>query len=120
MRFPNPESRKQTIKFQQVVAFIAKAHELDYPEMALAQALEYELTLRQGDVIGKLEYKDRERDTLEWVGLRWENIDEDLVLFYKTNKKGREVVADLKAYDLVYAEVRRFPDSTEYGAGDRR
>jgi len=110
IRFPNPPSRKQAIKFQQVVAFIAKAHELGYPEVALAQALEFELTLRQGDVIGKWEYKENDHNTLEWVGLRWEEIDEDLVLVHETNKiKGREVVFDLKAYELVYAEIRHFP-----------
>jgi integrase len=109
IRFPNPVSRKQAIKFQEVVAFIAKAHKLGYPEMALAQALEYDLTLRQGDVIGKWEYKENDRNTLEWVGLRWEEIDKDLILFHKTNKKGRDVVAGLKAYELVYAELLRFP-----------
>jgi integrase len=109
IRFPNPASRKQAIKFQQVVAFIAKAHEFGYPEMALAQALEYDLTLRQGDVIGKWEYKENDRNTLEWMGLRWEEIDNDLTLFHTTNKKGRDVVASLKACELVYAELLRFP-----------
>jgi integrase len=110
IRFPNPKSRKQAINFQQVVGFIAKAHELGYPEMALAQALEFELTLRQGDVIGKQEFKENDRSILEWLGLRWEEINDDLVLVHETNKiSGRELVFDLKAYELVFSELRRFP-----------
>jgi len=39
--------------YKQVVAFIAKAHELGQPELARAQALQFEGTLRQIDVIGE-------------------------------------------------------------------
>jgi integrase len=108
IRFPNPDSRTQAMNFQQACDFIAQAHEFGYPEMALAEALEFELTLRQIDVIGKWEFKKDDRNTLEWVGLRWEKINKDLILSYKTSKRGREVVFDLKAYELVYAELRRF------------
>ena len=78
--------------------------------MALTQALEFELTLRQGDVIGKWEFKENDRNVLEWVGLRWNEVNDDLILAHNTNKiRGREVVFDLKAYELVYTELRRFP-----------
>jgi hypothetical protein len=40
-------------QIEQVVAFIAKAHELGRSELALAQALQFEGTLRQIDVIGE-------------------------------------------------------------------
>jgi integrase len=109
IRYPGAESRTNALKFQEVVTFIAKAHEFGYPEMALAQALEFELTLRQGDVIGKWEFKKNDRSALEWVGLRWEEINEDLILVHKTNKRGRDAVFDLRAYELVDAELRRFP-----------
>jgi hypothetical protein len=115
IRFPNPDSRTQAMNFQQACDFIAQAHEFDYPEMALAQALEFDLTLRQIDVIGKWEFKKDDRNTLEWVGLRWEKINKDLILSYKTSKRGREVVFDLKAYELVYAELCRLPTLPPFG-----
>jgi integrase len=109
IRLPNPASRTQAMTYQQARDFIAKAHELGYPEMALAQALEFELTLRQGDVIGKWEFQKNDRSTLVWVGLRWEKISPDLHLIYKTYKRGRDVVFDLKRPQLLYAELCCLP-----------
>jgi hypothetical protein len=53
MRFKTTPPRKAIITYEQVVAFIAKGHELGQPELALAQALQFEGTLRQIDVIGE-------------------------------------------------------------------
>src|SRR5438270_11358851 len=53
MRFKDTPPRKTVMTYQQVVAFIAKAHELGRSELALAQALQFEGTLRQIDVIGE-------------------------------------------------------------------
>jgi hypothetical protein len=114
-RFPMPKSRKHAIEFHQVVRFIAMAHKLGYPEMALAQALQYELTTRQGDVIGKEEYKEEDRNELEWLGFRWDEIDGDLILVHVTNKTRRPAVHDLKAYELVCAELRRLPNLPRTG-----
>jgi integrase len=109
-RFPKPGSRTQTLTYEQARDFITKAHEFDYPEMALAQALEFELMFRQGDVIGKLDFDKSDRSQLAWFGLRWENIGPDLRLIYKTNKRGRDVAFDLKRPSLLYAELRRIPN----------
>ena len=52
LRFADAPPREQRITFEQVSAFIHKAHELGYPEMALAQALQFEGTLRQWVLVG--------------------------------------------------------------------
>jgi hypothetical protein len=68
MRFKDTPPRKTVITYEQVVAFIQKAHELGRPELALAQALQFEGTLRQIDVIGEW-VPDPERPS----GTRWSN-----------------------------------------------
>ena len=52
MRFKDTP-RKTVMPYEQVVAFILKAHELGRPELALAQAIQFEGMLRQIDVIGE-------------------------------------------------------------------
>ena len=66
LRFADAAPREQQITFEQASAFISKAHELCYPEMALAQALQFEGTLRQWDVIGEWV-----RDEVPPRGQRW-------------------------------------------------
>ena len=53
MRFRGTPPRKTVMTYEQVVAFIQMAHESGRPELALAQALQFEGTLRQIDVIGE-------------------------------------------------------------------
>ena len=68
MRFKDAPPRKIVMTYEQVIAFIQKAHELGRPELALAQALQFEGTLRQIDVIGEW-VPDPERPS----GTRWAN-----------------------------------------------
>ena len=88
---------------EQARAICAKAHEKGRPSIALAQALQFEAGLPQKDVIGEwipidepgedsnVTFEDKEK----WVrGLRWENIDQNLIL--RKNTAYGEVVADLR------------------------
>jgi hypothetical protein len=68
MRFKDRPPRRTVMTYEQVIAFIETAHELARPELALAQALQFEGTLRQIDVIGEW-VSDPERPS----GTRWAN-----------------------------------------------
>jgi len=110
IRFQNGRGRSHQVTYEQAVAFIANAHELGYHETAFAQALQFELTLRQTDVIGKWRAKKGKRNDVEWVnGLIWQEIDGDGILVHFTSKNGQKGVYDLMAYPLVVAELDRFP-----------
>jgi hypothetical protein len=116
MEFEAPKSRTQQIKFDQATAFIAKAHELGEHGLARAQAFEFELMMRQTDVIGKFEDGKDLPDVLEWVnGLRWQDITEDRILVHTTSKNQRDVPHDLNEYPLVRAELDRFPILPQVG-----
>src|SRR6516165_6278618 len=115
MRFKDTPPRRTIITYEQVVAFIKKAHELNRPELALAQALQFEGTLRQIDVIGEW-VPDPERPSgSRWAnGLLWQHI-RDYVLIKKTTKTGQEAGIDFKLYPLALAELRRVPPDKRVG-----
>lgn len=126
LRFEQPKARKSAITYEQALAIIAKAHEIGRPSVALAQALQFELTLRQRDVIGEwVRFADRAtlppnaivRSTTWWErGLRWENVSADLALALETSKTAAETEFDLKLYPLVIAEIERLPrESRAFG-----
>ena len=115
MRFKATPPRKVFITYRQVVAVIAKAHELNEPALALAQALQFEGTLRQIDVIGEW-LPDPERPSgSRWAnGLLWQHF-RDYVLSKKTTKTGQEAGIDFKLYPLALAELRRVPPDKRVG-----
>jgi integrase len=116
MEFAAPKSRIQKVEFQQASAFISKAHELGEHELAMAQALEFELMMRQTDVIGKWEDGKDLPNILQWVnGLRWEQITKDRILSYTMGKTKRTVPHDLNEYQLVRAELDRLPSMPDIG-----
>ena len=116
MRFKDTPPRRTVITYEQVVAFIRKAHELDRPELALAQALQFEGTLRQIDVIGEW-IPDPERPSgTRWAnGLLWQHIH-DYVLVKQTTKTGQEANVDFKLYPLALAELQRVPPDQRVGS----
>ena len=90
MRFKDAPPRKIVITYQQVIAFIQKAHELGRPELALAQALQFEGTLRQIDVIGEWVPDPERPSATRWAnGLLWQHF-RDYVLVKETTKTGQE------------------------------
>jgi hypothetical protein len=114
--FENAPARTQQVTYHQTVAFIAKAHGLGCHDMALAQALQFELTLRQTDVIGKYETKFDAPDIEFWVsGIQWDEIASDGTLSHMTGKKKRPVHLPTNAYPLVRAEFARFPELPKTG-----
>lgn len=114
MRFPMGKPRNERLTAEQAQALIAKAHEERQHSIALAQAFQFECMFRQKDVIGEWVPAAEPGETeisegsMKWLrGLRWEEIDENLVLTHVTSKRGKPVTVDLKLAPMVMAELRR-------------
>jgi hypothetical protein len=115
MRFKDAPPRKIVITYDQVIAFIQKAHELGRPELALAQALQFEGTLRQIDVIGEWVPDPEQPSRTRWAnGLLWQHF-RDYALVKETTKTGQEADIDFKLYPLALAELKRVPSDLRVG-----
>ncbi len=123
-KLPSPKRREVVISADQVIALRKAAHEDGRPSSALAYALVFETTLRLWDVIGQWMPADSEgisdiinpRNGRKWFGLRWDNIDDNLVLKYtpsKTSMKtGIAVTYPLHRAPMVMEELEHHKDKT--------
>lgn len=91
LKFEVPKTRNEKMTTEQAEAICAKAHELGRPSIALCQAFQSDVRLRQKDVIGEwVPYGDRGEskiieDNEKWMrGLLWEEIDDNLILRKQT------------------------------------
>jgi hypothetical protein len=117
MRFAMPQPRTERLTAEQAIAIRAKAHELGRPSIALAQAFQFELMLRQKDVIGEWVplaepgVTDLTADGLKWLrGIRWEEIDQNMVLRHVTSKRQKEIVVSLRNAQMVMEEIGRLAE----------
>jgi hypothetical protein len=111
MRLESIERRSFDMSKDQAVAIRAKAHEFGWHSIALAQAFQYELLLRQKDVIGEWVplSEPGESDVSfrgqKWLrGLRWSHISDTLLLKFETGKAQRPMDADLRTAPMVIEE----------------
>jgi len=123
-KLPSPRRREFTVTAKQVDALRAAAHADGRPSSAMTYALVFETTLRLWDVIGQWWPLDSplisdvtsERMGKKWFGLRWEDIDENLVLRYmpsKTSAKtGMSVTFPLDRAQMVVEELAHWPVRT--------
>lgn len=118
MKLGSTVARTVRMTLDQAKTVGSLAHEYGYHSIALAQAFQYELQMRQKDVIGewmpKKEDKRRsgylERDNFEWFGgLRWEEIDDDLILRHPTTSREREIHVDLTQAPMVIEGLGLLP-----------
>lgn len=100
----NIKGRKTIVNDEQVNLIRAEAHRIGRPSIALVQALQDGLIVRQKDVIGEyIPISDPGTSDVidgqwKWViGFRWEELDEKMSLTHRLSKsiRGREAVADL-------------------------
>lgn len=109
MEFSAPAARTQHITFQQVEAVCAKALSKGRLSIAIAQALQFELTLRQIDVIGIWEPLDITGEHTgiinkgqRWTGgVTWSHIDSHGILSKVTTKTGQLAEHDTTAYPFL-------------------
>ncbi len=115
MRFPLPQARAARLTAEHAVAIRAKAHEMGRSSIALAQAFQFDLPLKQTDVVGEWVplsepgVSDVINDAMgKWIrGIRWEDIDEDLILRHITSMQQKEVELDLKRAPMVMEELKK-------------
>ncbi|RWC29810.1 MAG: integrase [Mesorhizobium sp.] len=120
-KLPQPKPRKQAATPAQIEAARRAAHLHGRPSSALAYAIVFETVLRLWDVIGQWwpmqqggisDVLDAERD-MKWFGLRWEDIDADLVLHYTPSKtedgSGASISYSLTKAPMVMEELEHWP-----------
>lgn len=119
MRFKQGKPRDQLLTSAQIIAIRAKAHEQGWPSLALAQAIQFECTLRQKDVIGEWVPVDEPgppstvlNGDEKWIrGVCWHEVDENFVLRHITSKRQKLITVDLKNAPMVMEELGNRPRS---------
>ena len=129
--YKGTKPREVALSAGQATAIREKAHERGWPFIALAQAIQFECTMRQKDVIGEwVPIKEPgvsdvtqtkmfkgKKITKKWItGLRWEKIDENLTIRHVTSKRTKKVEVDLKLAPMVMEEFQRMFGSTDRAA----
>ncbi len=121
MRFEAPAKRRVTMAFDQASAIVEKAIERSRLSIALAQAFQFELAMRQIDVIGYW-VKARPADSgivalgKRWTGgLLWSDISSDLKVSKLTTKTGSEGEWDLNLAPLVVRVLALVPREHRIG-----
>jgi hypothetical protein len=122
MRFKMPKPRGERITAEQAAAVIAKAHEMGLHSIALAQAFQFELALRQKDVIGEWVPVSEPGLSLvtagneKWmIGMRWSEIDENLIFRHTTSKRQKDIEVNLRLAPMVIAELARLSERPTSG-----
>jgi hypothetical protein len=121
LRFVMPVPRDQILSAEQATA-IRNHVRLKSPSIALAQAFQFDCMLRQKDVIGEWVLMEQPgvSDVFDhgqkWLrGLRWEEIDSNMVLTHVTSKREKKITIDLKVAPMVQCEFG-FKDREQYPA----
>ncbi len=113
MRFKGTKHREERLTADMAEAIRALAPSVGRRSMALAQALQFDLMLRQKDVIGEYvpisepgvsDVLDRNEKWLR--GLRWEEIDKNFVLRHTTSKRQKDIDPSLELAPMVMSELR--------------
>lgn len=118
LRFEMPKPRTEQLTADQATAIRAMAHQKGRPSIALAQAFQFELMLRQKDVIGEWVplgepgVSEVHHTKFKWLrGIRWEEIDQNLILVHITSKRQKQIAFNLKNAPMVIEELAlQFPD----------
>ena len=112
LKFPMAGARTERITAEQADAIRTWAHIVGWHSLALAQAFQFELMLRQKDVIGEWVPRAEPGESDEvwsdqkWLrGLRWSEISDDLILRHVTSKRQKPVEADLNLSPMVMEEL---------------
>lgn len=120
-QLPKPRPREVVITADEVVAARLAAHAAGRPSSALAYALAFETTLRLWDIIGQWWPLDKGGMSdvispemgMKWFGLRWENIDDAMLLRYRPSKTdgttGKSIIYPLTKAPMVLEELEYWP-----------
>jgi hypothetical protein len=123
VRFPQPARRRVTLDLEHVQAFIAKAIELGRICLALVTAIQFDMLLRQKDVIGEWEpIRGGEAATgivlngRRWVrGLTWNDLSIEGVTRKATSKTGAIAAHDVNLCPHVLQVLAHVPAANRVG-----
>jgi hypothetical protein len=112
LRFPMGKSRNSALTAEQAAMIRDLARTKGYPSIALAQAIQFEFTWRQKDVIGEWVpipengSSDITNGHDKWLrGLRWNEIDESMVVHHITSKRQKLSEPDIRYAPMVLQEM---------------
>lgn len=122
MRFPQARGRTEVLTYEHARKIRAAAHrEFNWPSIALAQALQFEIPkLHQKDILGEWlplsepGAADVVNGPNKWVGgLVWSDIDENMMLRREFNsgraEQAKLISCDLKRFAMVMEEIHNIP-----------
>lgn len=118
MKFENGRRRTESVNAAQATAIRHRAHEMGFPSVALAQALQFDLMVRPKDVVGEWLPIDEPGTSdvtargEKWLyGFHWREVDKNLTLDHRLSKslRGREAITDPRAGELKVWDLRRYP-----------
>lgn len=122
MRFVQARPRTERLTAEHAIAVREMAHKCGVHSVALAQAFQFDCMLRQKDVIGEWmpQAEPGLSDVLagndKWVkGIRWEEIDGDMILRHVTSKRKKLIEVDLKLCPMVIEELNRLGERGTHG-----
>lgn len=114
MRFKMAKPRQERLTAEQATVIRSMAHECYAPSIALAQAFQFDCTFRQKDVIGEwVPIAEPGMSEVmafgkKWLrGIRWEEVDDSLILRHTTSKRQKDIVIDLRLAPMVMEELKR-------------
>jgi hypothetical protein len=113
LRLESLSSRTVQMTLEQAKAIRKTAHEhFGWDSIAFAQALQYELLLGQKDAIGEWVPKGEPGETdvfvgeKKWLrGLRWSDIDDNMILRHRVGSARRPIEVDLRTAPMVLEEL---------------
>lgn len=121
MRFKMAKPRSERLTAEQATAIRALARKGALLSIAYAQAFQFDCTFRQKDVIGEWVpisepgVSDTMANGKKWLrGIRWEEIDQHMVLRHTTSKRQKDIEIDLKLAPMVMEELAK-----DYGVVER-
>jgi hypothetical protein len=122
-RFPSPPGRTEQLTLEHLLALRPVARAMGRASIAMATVFQFELALRQKDVIGEWAPNRREivgggitfRDRHWQTGATWQHIDANYIFRKVTSKKGVYVEHDLKLSPLVMEEIGLVPHEQRVG-----
>lgn len=124
MKFEKGDGRTEALTLRQCEDVIAVANEAGLHSIALAQAFQFDLRMRQKDVVG--EYVPMSEPGmssithkgLKWLrGLRWEEISSTMILTHAVSKsrKGKVIEVNLNNHPMIMAELAKIPPEKRSG-----
>ena len=122
MKFQGAGRRTEIVTAEQVLLICEQAYLAGRQSMALAQAFQFCVMLRQKDVIGawvplaEPVPSDVIDGQWKWIkGIRWESIDAALKLRHVTSKRGKPLEVDLKLDEILMTELAAVPEHRRHG-----